>query len=50
MKAIELNVPDEVYAKLENLASRANRVDWQKVDDILDRVPSAPPLPGDEIP
>jgi hypothetical protein len=32
----------------ESLASRANRVDWHKVDDILARVPNAPPLPGDE--
>ena len=33
----------------ENIASRGNRVDWQKVDDILARVPDAPPEPGDEL-
>ena len=33
----------------ESIASRANRVDWQKVDDILARVPDAPPQPGDEV-
>lgn len=33
----------------ESIASRANRVDWQKVDEILSRVPDAPPQPGDEL-
>jgi hypothetical protein len=33
----------------ESIASRAARVDWKHVDDILARVPDAPPLPGDEI-
>lgn len=33
----------------ESIASRANRVDWQKVDEILDRVPDTPPQPGDEL-
>ena len=33
-----------------SISSRARRVDWQKVDAILDRVPASPPLPGDEIP
>lgn len=33
----------------ESIASRANRVDWQKVDGILARVPSVPPQPGDEL-
>jgi hypothetical protein len=32
----------------EGISSRAKRVDWRKVDDILDRVPSNPPLPGDK--
>lgn len=30
------------------IAERAARVNWQKVDEILARVPDAPPLPGDE--
>ncbi|MGB8356396.1 MAG: hypothetical protein WCD79_21035 [Chthoniobacteraceae bacterium] len=31
------------------IAERAQRVDWAKVDEILDRVPAdPPPLPGDE--
>jgi hypothetical protein len=34
----------------ESIPSRAKRVDWQKVDDVLVRVPATPPLPGDEIP
>ncbi len=33
----------------ESISSRAKRVDWRKVDDILDRVPANPPLPGDEV-
>ena len=32
----------------ESISSRAKRVNWQKVDDILARVPAKPPLPGDE--
>lgn len=32
----------------ESISSRAKRVDWQKVDDILNRVPANPPLPEDE--
>jgi len=34
----------------ESISSRAKRVDWQKVDDILARVPASPALPGDEVP
>jgi hypothetical protein len=34
----------------ESISSRARRVDWQKVDDVLARVPANPPLPGDEVP
>jgi len=33
----------------ESISSRAKRVDWQKVDDILARVPAKPPLPGDDV-
>ena len=32
----------------EGISSRAKRVDWRKVDGILDRVPANPPVPGDE--
>ena len=32
----------------ESISSRAKRVDWRKVDDILDRVPANPALPGDK--
>jgi hypothetical protein len=30
----------------ESISSRAKRVDWQKVDAILDRVPVNPPIPA----
>jgi hypothetical protein len=33
----------------ESISSRAKRVNWQKVDDILARVPNSAPLPGDEL-
>ena len=33
----------------ESISSRAARVNWQKVDDILARVPDNPPFPGDEL-
>jgi hypothetical protein len=33
----------------ESISSRAKRVDWQKVDDILARVPANPPISGDEV-
>ena len=32
----------------ESIASRANRVAWKEVDDILARVPDVAPTPGDE--
>jgi hypothetical protein len=32
----------------ESISSRSQRVDWLKVDDILNRVPANAPLPGDE--
>jgi len=32
----------------ESISSRAKRVEWRKVDDILGRVPANPPLPGDK--
>ena len=30
------------------IAQRAARVDWPRVDEILARVPAAPPIPEDE--
>jgi RNA-binding protein YlmH len=33
----------------ESISSRAARVNWKKVDEILDRVPDRPPAPGDEL-
>jgi homospermidine synthase len=33
----------------ESVASRAGRVNWEKVDDILARVPDVPPQDGDEL-
>jgi hypothetical protein len=36
------------HASRESAASRARRVDWLKVDEILSRVPDVAPLAGDE--
>lgn len=33
----------------ESIVSHASRVNWQKVDEVLARVPDAPPQPGDEL-
>jgi hypothetical protein len=33
----------------ESISSRATRANWQKVDEILARVPDSAPLPGDEL-
>ena len=33
----------------ESIASRAKRVDWRKVDEIMANVPDVPPQPGDEL-
>jgi hypothetical protein len=33
----------------ESISSRAKRVNWHEVDNILARVPDNPPLPGDEL-
>jgi hypothetical protein len=33
----------------EGIESRANRVDWKKVDEILFRVPDGPPQSRDEL-
>jgi len=78
MKAIELNMSDEVYEKLENLASqdhqtvkvfalrkleefaqavedfkelerRAQRGSREKFEPSMAKVPSIPPVPGDEL-
>ena len=31
-----------------SIAERAKRVKWQRVDEILDRVPAIPPAPEDQ--
>jgi hypothetical protein len=38
------------HSTRESAGSRARRVHWAKVDEILKRVPDVPPLPGDELP
>jgi hypothetical protein len=31
-----------------SIAERAQRVNWQRVDEILDRIPANPPAPEDK--
>jgi predicted DNA-binding protein len=79
MKAIELEMPDELYRKLERMAShdhqrvdtfarqkleelvgavenfaelerRAQRGNIDKFRAAMAKVPSVPPMPGDELP
>lgn len=33
----------------ESIDSRSKRVNWQKVDEVLSRVPDVPPQTGDEL-
>lgn len=33
-----------------SIADRAKRANWQRMDEILARVPANPPVPGDELP
>ena len=33
----------------ESISSRASKVNWEKVNEILSRVPDVPPLSGDEV-
>jgi hypothetical protein len=33
----------------ENISSRAKRVNWDEVDQILERVPDVPAVPGDQL-
>ena len=45
---LHVNLPNSFAARARALAERAARVDWQKVDAILARVPAVPPAAGDE--
>jgi hypothetical protein len=46
--AAALSAQVSAAATRPSIAERARRVNWQKVDEILARVPANPPLPGDE--
>jgi hypothetical protein len=47
--AVALSAQVSAAATRPSIAERAQRVNWQRVDEILARVPSNPPLPGDEL-
>ena len=47
--AIALAAQVSAWSARERIGSRAKRVNWQQVDDVLDRVPDIPPVPGDEL-
>jgi hypothetical protein len=46
--AAALSAQVSAAATRPSIAERAQRVNWQKVDKILARVPDVPPVPGDE--
>lgn len=46
--AAALSAQVSAAAVRPSIAERAQRVNWQKVDEILARVPANPPVPGDE--
>jgi ActR/RegA family two-component response regulator len=46
--AAALSAQVSAAAARPSIAARAQRVNWQKVDQILARVPAKPPAPGDE--
>jgi hypothetical protein len=48
--AVALAAQVSAWRTRESVASRAKRVNWHKVDEILSRVPDVPPEPGDELP
>ncbi len=46
--AAALSAQVSAAAARPSIAERAQRVNWQKVDEILARVPANSPVPGDE--
>ncbi|MEK7676706.1 MAG: hypothetical protein AAB676_12820 [Verrucomicrobiota bacterium] len=46
--AAALSAQVSAAATRPSIAERAQRVNWQKVDEVLARVPANPPVPGDE--
>jgi hypothetical protein len=48
--ALALAAQVSAWRTRESIKSRASRVDWKRVDEILDRVPNVAPIPGDELP
>jgi len=47
--SLALTAQVSAWRTRESIASRARRVDWQKVDEILAAVPDVPPQPGEEL-
>ncbi len=47
--SLALTAQVSAWRTRESIASRAGRVDWPKVDEILARVPDVPPQAGDEL-
>jgi hypothetical protein len=47
--SLALTAQVSAWRTRESIASRARRVDWQKVEEVLARVPDVPPQPGDVL-
>jgi mRNA-degrading endonuclease toxin of MazEF toxin-antitoxin module len=47
--SLALTAQVSAWRTRESIASRAGRVDWERVDEILAAVPDVPPQAGDEL-
>ena len=47
--ALALSAQLAAWKGSDDMATRAQRANFAKFDEIMSRVPDAPPLPGDEI-
>ncbi len=47
--SIALAAQVSAWRTRESIESRAHRVNWERVDEILARVPDVPPQAGDEL-
>ena len=47
--SVALAAQVSAWRSRERISSRAERVNWEEVDEILVGVPDVPPEPGDEL-
>ena len=49
MVSLALVAQVSAWQTRESIESRVRRVNWPQIDEILERVPDVPPIPGDEL-